>query len=109
MTYTDRVNILAEKMAEVSHNQLHKSGKFDSTWAEWSGWMRKHKYNRLVEIEIAHMLPLAEIALQDTAELTEQAYKEGYDDAETKCYKLTRYINSLGLIPIKSKHNGNNK
>lgn len=82
MTYTERLNILAEKMALVKYPTRIEN---DRVW------------NSVV----ADFVPLAEIALQHTAELTEQAYIDGYSDctnSTTGGIDAAEYINSLGLV-----------
>lgn len=83
MAYTDRVNILAEKMALVKYPTRIEN---DRVW------------NSVV----SDFIPLAEIALQDTSDIAKDAYKAGYERREVnQSYQPTYYINSLGLVPDK--------
>jgi hypothetical protein len=90
MNYEQRLRVLAEKMAKSKHNSNYE--QLNSEQKKWA---------------IEYTTPLAAIALQDSAELTEQAYIDGYSDGTTNTDMVKEYaknyINSLGLVPDKTK------
>jgi len=86
MTYTDRVNILAEKMALVKYPTRIEN---DRVWNS----------------VIADFIPLAEIALEEMAEIAKDGYDKGWIDSQKDEIRyntgIQNYITKTGLVPDK--------
>jgi len=81
MTYTDRVNILAEKMAKKSCGALYAPDM------------------------IEHYIPLAEMMMEEMAEIAKDAYDKGWIDSQKDEIRyntgIQNYITKTGLVPDK--------
>jgi len=93
MTYEQRRRELAEKMAKNEYERCNS----DDDWED----MKVAKPTKALSL-VSDMLPLADIALAEMAEMYEQGYRQGYFDLSERVEAkqtptLQQHIHSLGL------------